>query len=167
MCLWNKKGKCRNGELCRYAHSADELVNHQLPSLPLFPSGRFEDFVKSPEPMKVEPTIFVRAPQRLPEFECSPAPSGPLPFSPAGYGALSRSIQSGLRIVKSPHLDWESEVLLEDIKCIKNQIAALSIAVLAASGRSQAGSSSSSSGSTTRTVSSNTSRLSPPDTRTF
>mmetsp|Transcript_55038 Transcript_55038/g.156471 ORF Transcript_55038/g.156471 Transcript_55038/m.156471 type:complete len:370 (+) Transcript_55038:3-1112(+) len=45
LCLWNQKGKCRNGGQCRFAHGVDELRSNPSPPLPAMgapPSGKKE-----------------------------------------------------------------------------------------------------------------------------
>mmetsp|Transcript_1349 Transcript_1349/g.3294 ORF Transcript_1349/g.3294 Transcript_1349/m.3294 type:complete len:307 (-) Transcript_1349:632-1552(-) len=140
MCLWNKKGKCRKGELCRFAHSVNELCSEQ----PVRSSKGFESSM--PEPMKVEPTgIFMHPSQpRVPTVKSAPMQPTPQFHVPdlgalAGdLGALAQSAQSGYLERKSLS-NWEGKLLYEDIKYIQNQIAALSMTLLAVSARSCAG----------------------------
>jgi len=132
LCLWNKRGKCRNGELCRFAHSTDELCSPASPALSVKPL----ETIKRHEPMKVEPTMLMGASQALETARVHAPPGLPPPFSPGVRGL--HTVEEGLRSVQEPVLlDRDGSLLYEDIKHIRDQIKCLSMAVLAASTRSR------------------------------
>eukprot|EP00448_Togula_jolla_P021880 CAMPEP_0170572514 /NCGR_PEP_ID=MMETSP0224-20130122/2256_1 /TAXON_ID=285029 /ORGANISM="Togula jolla, Strain CCCM 725" /LENGTH=236 /DNA_ID=CAMNT_0010895007 /DNA_START=339 /DNA_END=1050 /DNA_ORIENTATION=- len=54
MCLWNRRGRCRKGQRCRFAHSPNEII------LELKPSVKKDD-MNTPEPMRVEHTLALSA----------------------------------------------------------------------------------------------------------
>eukprot|EP00448_Togula_jolla_P039174 CAMPEP_0170621478 /NCGR_PEP_ID=MMETSP0224-20130122/28620_1 /TAXON_ID=285029 /ORGANISM="Togula jolla, Strain CCCM 725" /LENGTH=285 /DNA_ID=CAMNT_0010947735 /DNA_START=57 /DNA_END=914 /DNA_ORIENTATION=+ len=135
MCIWNKKGKCRNGELCRFAHSTDELCS-AASSASSAPSVKPLEIISCREPMKVEATI-LRASR--PRLETSPEQALPgflPPFSPGVRGGV-HTAEEGLRGDQEVLLDRDGQRVYEDIKRIKDQLNCLSMAVLAASTRSR------------------------------
>mmetsp|Transcript_54329 Transcript_54329/g.117580 ORF Transcript_54329/g.117580 Transcript_54329/m.117580 type:complete len:303 (+) Transcript_54329:112-1020(+) len=150
MCLWNRKGKCRKGEMCLFAHSADELCSEAVPSKKGM-SGKEHNFFKYAEPMKVEPNgIFMRAPRahvpnvpNVPAVKASlrtpPGPPGLPPRSAGDHGELARGMKKGSQMDSKSAPDWEGKLLHEDIQHIQNQIAALSMSLLAASARARTG----------------------------
>lgn len=97
LCIWNEKGKCRNGSQCRFAHGLTELRAHvqknQEEVAPMQGLARKYDLFKSvppsaAEPMKVQPMVAPLA-TGSPEFDAQmpilptlPMADGQLPEMP-------------------------------------------------------------------------------------
>jgi len=97
LCIWNQKGKCRNGNQCRFAHGSAELRTSQgspgsnggnspapSPANQGAPSGpKGAKFLK--EPMKVQPASCLPPPQTgIPAEDTEQAHSLPLDIAATG-----------------------------------------------------------------------------------
>mmetsp|Transcript_13758 Transcript_13758/g.30279 ORF Transcript_13758/g.30279 Transcript_13758/m.30279 type:complete len:311 (-) Transcript_13758:351-1283(-) len=153
MCLWHKRGKCRKGEHCRFAHGPNQASEpaqvsekgrrgidmEERSARAGAGAGAAINFGKCIEPMKVESTAIYRHAHEVPNVGMESS-HPQMRWLPPGLSAPQSKARTGLDAKygatdglhmnsKTPTMDWEGNHLYEDIKYIQDQIANLSMAL--------------------------------------